>query len=358
MSRGTRAIIDLAALKHNHQVIRQQTPNSKIWSVVKANGYGHGATRIAQALAGDTDGFAVATLDEALELRKTGIERPILLLEGAATAEQTGIACKQDIEQVIHSIEQLQWLSESAMAAKVWLKIDTGMHRLGIQLDQLAQVTADLRCQPQLTLVGIMTHLASADETDQQQTEAQLAIFAKAQALLPDVAHCIANSAATVNRPSSHCDWVRPGIVLYGASPFADRTATQLGLQPVMTLLAPVIAVRTIEAGEQVGYGGTWTATRRTKVATLAIGYADGYPRHAPNGTPVWLNGQQVTLIGRVSMDMITVDVTDLSHVALGDEAVLWGKEVSVDIVASACQTIGYELLTRRSLRVPLQFRQ
>ncbi|WP_119393330.1 alanine racemase [Salinibius halmophilus] len=357
MSRGTRAIIDLAALRFNHQKVRQLAPNSKIWSVVKANGYGHGATRIAQALAASTDGFAVATLDEACELRQAGIDKPILLLEGTASAGQTGVACEENIELVIHNPEQLQWLVEQKKPARVWLKIDTGMHRLGISVAQVAEFAKQVSNQLHLTLVGIMTHLASADEPDNPQTDEQLAQFAQAQALLPNVQHCISNSAATVSLVDTHANWIRPGIILYGASPFADKTAKQLGFKPVMSLLAPVIAVRNIDVGEKVGYGGNWTAKRPTSVATLAIGYADGYPRHAPNGTPVWLNGQQVELIGRVSMDMITVDVTDLAHVELGDEAVLWGEQVSVDTVASACNTIGYELLTRRSLRVPLQFR-
>lgn len=358
MSRGTRAIIDLAALRFNHKKIRQLAPHSNIWSVVKANGYGHGATRIAQALAGTTDGFAVATLDEACELRLAGIEKPILLLEGTATAGQTGIACEENIELVIHNAEQLQWLVEQSKPARVWLKIDTGMHRLGIAPALVADFAEQVQASGHLTLVGIMTHLASADEPDNGQTKDQLAVFASIQALLPEVQHCISNSAATVSLPSTHANWIRPGIILYGASPFADKTADQLGFKPVMSLMAPVIAVRDINIGDKVGYGGNWTAKRATKVATLAIGYADGYPRHAPSGTPVWLNGQQVSLIGRVSMDMITVDVTDLPHVELGDDAVLWGAEVSVDVVAKACQTIGYELLTRRSLRVPLQFRE
>ena len=355
MSRGTLATISTSALQHNFQQVKTQAPNAKIWSVVKANAYGHDALAVAKIL-NASDGFAVSTLDEGLALREAGIDQPILLLEGVTQASHLATVAKHGMHCVLHCPEQLVHLAQVRLAdpLRVWLKIDTGMHRLGFAAATMAAVVAQLADHPDVQLVGLMTHLASADDERQDAaTRRQIALFQ--ESALPAPAHSIANSAAILRHQSSHADWVRPGIMLYGASPVAALTAAHFKLRPVMSFMTPVIALRTIEPGEQVGYGLRWQAQRPTRIATLAAGYGDGYPRHAPDGTPVWLNGQQVPLVGRVSMDMLTVDASDLPALKVGDMAELWGQNLSVDQVASHIGTIGYELLTRLSPRVPVK---
>ncbi len=358
MSRCTRAIIRTSALKHNLDQVRQYAPGSRVWSVVKAGGYGHGATIVAQALI-ETDGFAVATLDEALALRQQGINHPILLLEGVTDSEHWLVAVTESLQCVVHCDEQIEQLKQVSLDSplSVWIKIDTGMHRLGFAPERVGSIVSELQTLTNISVAGSLTHLASADEAPKDAvTQQQIKTFYDVAPA--DSLHSIANSAGIIRHMNSHADWIRPGIMLYGASPVAVQRAKDFGLRPVMTLEAPVIAIRVIAEGECVGYGHCWQAKQPSRIATLAIGYGDGYPRHAPDGTPVWLNGQCVPLVGRVSMDMLTVDVSGLDSVAVGDMAELWGENLSVDKVAEHIGTIGYELLTRVSTRVHFQISQ
>jgi len=339
-------------------------------AVVKADAYGHGAARVAASL-DDADGYAVARLGEALALRAAGIDKPILLLEGVFSAEELAQALAARIDLAVHDPSQVELLEQAAVpsgdaaqsGAVIWLQVDTGMNRLGFRPEQALAVRARLlaaRGAPRE--LRLMTHLARADETDTAPTATQTARFDSlvaewtATAGAPPVTS-IGNSAGTLRgsaaQGATQGDWIRPGIALYGASPLADRSAAELGLSPVMTLETAVIALRDVPPGEGVGYGATWRATRPSRIAILAAGYADGVPRHLPSGAPVLIGGQRAPLAGRVSMDMIAVDVTDLPSVAVGERAVLWGEGLPVDEVAARAGTIAYELFCRVAPRVP-----
>lgn len=353
--RRTRAVIDTQALLHNCQQIHAFAPQSKILATVKADAYGHGAVTVAKALQGCAEQLGVAFIDEALELREAGIAQPIVLLDGCYTAEELALCAEHGFIPVIHSRYQLEELCHQSLKQPltVWLKIDTGMHRLGLEPSQFAAAYDQLSSNKNVANIVVMTHFASADNLQSDYTEQQLKIFD--QALAGRNVQCsVGNSAGLVNWPAARRDWLRSGILLYGVAP-NPQVPLPFELTPAMTLLSPVVALRTIAEGASVGYGGRWQAKRPTRIATLALGYGDGYPRHAKDGTPVWLNGQRVALVGRVSMDMITVDVTDLAEVKVGDEAELWGKNLSVNEVADDCDSISYELLTRVSPRVPRQ---
>ncbi|TCS40164.1 alanine racemase [Reinekea marinisedimentorum] len=352
MTRGTKALISASALKNNFQRAKQLAPNSRVWAVIKADAYGHGSVAVANVLH-DADGYAVATLGEARTLRAAGIKLPILLLAGVTQAAHLSEAADSQLECVLHCREQLAFLErlDSRETLKVWLKLDTGMHRLGFSPEDLQEAVSHLEQCANVDVVGIMTHMCCADDLSQPQiTERQLKVIRGSQH--EDKQISIANSASVIKWPQTHADWVRPGIMLYGATPFADISAREIGLAAAMTLVAPVIAIKQLAKGESVGYGMRWTAGRDSVIATLAIGYADGYPRHAPDGTPVWLNGKVVPLSGRVCMDMMMIDVTDLPDVKVGDLAELWGANLPVDEVGRYVDTIGYELVTRVSPRV------
>lgn len=353
MNRGTVARINKAALQHNLNIIRRQTQGRNIWAVIKADAYGHGAIACAQTLADSVDGFAVATFGEALELRDAGIEPPILMLEGATSAAECQQAAALHITQMFHHPSQLTWLDglPQDIRIPVWLKVDTGMHRLGFDPDYLKQHLADIEQHPRVAAVGFASHFACSDAVNHLFNQQQLKAFSFFTTTGWPCS--MANSAAIWNFPESHFDWIRPGIALYGASPIAGTSAKELGLRPVMHLSAPIISERWIAAGESVGYGDSWIATAPTRIATVAIGYADGYPRQAPVGTPTWVCGQLAPLIGRVSMDMITLDVTHIVNAGINTTVELWGDNLPVDQVAQHLGTIGYELLSRVSARVP-----
>lgn len=351
MSRGTLAVINMDAYQHNLKVIQQKAPHSQVWAVIKADAYGHGALNAAKAL-DNASGFAVATVGEALKLRRSGIVKPILLLEGCISSSQLFQSVENNLTPVIHNRDQLSWLDNLSKfnPIDIWLKVDTGMHRVGFDPFEILQLIPDIKNHPLVKTVNIMSHFACADEINHPLNQLQLDRFSQFTRL--NLACSFANSAAIWQFPESHHQWTRPGISLYGASPFADQSAESLGLKPVMTLKSRVIAERTISEGETVGYGARWSARKSSKIATIAIGYGDGYPRHAPDGTPVWINGQEVPLAGKVSMDMLTIDVSDVSGSVLDQEVELWGENLPVDRVASHIGTIGYELLTRVSPRV------
>jgi alanine racemase len=348
-----RAIVDTAALRHNLDRVRATAPATRVMAVIKANAYGHGMVPAAKALA-QTDGFAVARLDEGLALRAAGLTNRVLLLEGVFSTAQLSVAAQQRFDLMVHSFEQLEMLEGRAGSDVIsaWIKVDTGMNRLGFRLEQFAEAYGRLRrianVAPDPTLV---THLANADDRRDSKTAQQMQSFASATAGLAG-ARSIANSAALLAWPDSRADWVRPGLVLYGVSPFPSGAGADLGLRPAMTLQTEVIAVKDVRAGETVGYGGAWLASRDTRMAVVAAGYGDGYPRSVESGTPVLVNGHRAPLIGRVSMDMITVDVTDLPGVAAGDPVVLWGEGVPVEEIARCAGTIPYELICGVSQRV------
>ena len=351
-----RAVIDTAALRHNLKRVRGIAPGSKVLAVLKANAYGHGMLAAASALAG-ADGFAVARLSEATTLRAAGHAHRIVLLEGVQSAEQLREAADNDLELVVHQPEQIALLEDwkAPHSFRIWLKIDTGMGRLGFRPSALGVALERLAaCRAIQRPFALMTHLAEAELKDNERTRAQLDCFERATAGLPGE-RSIANSAGLVGWPVARADWVRPGLMLYGISPFADAAGTDLGLRPVMTLESRVIAVRELAAGDRVGYGGNWTAGRATRMAVVAAGYGDGYPRNTANGTPVLVNARQAPIAGRVSMDMLTVDVTELPQVANGDPVVLWGDGLPVETVAAAAGSIPYELVCRVGPRVHVE---
>lgn len=362
MSRPTKIVINLAALKKNCNLAQSLSTQGKVVAVVKADAYGHGATDIAQALAKDVAMFAVSSLEEALVLRESGIKQPVLLLEGCFSDDEYLLAAKQNFEIVIHNDIQLNHLIGHSFkpALTVWLKVDSGMHRLGISPDNAMQFYQQLKAADSVDKIILTTHLASADCLDMGYTEMQLARFLiSIQPIIDtgdDVQLSIANSAGLMAWPDSRGDWNRPGIMLYGLSPFADPHPIADNLNAVMTFQSEVIAVRTISKGEAVGYGSTWVAEQDAVIATVAAGYGDGYPRTAKSGTPVLVNGQRATLAGRVSMDMISVDVTLLDNIKVGDKVELWGANLSANEVASWADSIGYELVTRMPKRTRREF--
>ena len=349
MHRRTKVTIDLGAIRANLALACETVPGAQAVAVIKANAYGHGMLAVAAALEGSAAAFAVATIDEALVLRAAGVDKEVLVLEGVASVDALREAEAAGLTLMINSQEQVELALASAVRA--WIKVDTGMHRLGILPGDLVPVLERLRGAP-VSVDVVCTHLACADDLDNEATLRQIDDF-NACTDGCGLPRSIANSAGILGWPGSHAEWIRPGNMLYGSSPFLSDVEAASDLQPAMTFEAEVIAVRDVPAGDSVGYGGRWTATRPSRIATLAAGYADGYPRHAPNGTPTFVNGHVAPLAGTVSMDMITIDVTDHPGVAVGDAVELWGRHVSVNDVAMRASTISYDLLTAVSPRVP-----
>lgn len=353
MSRATSALINLSALRHNLQRARALAPRSRIMAMVKANAYGHGIAAVARALAG-ADAFGVASLDEALAIRHAGLAHPIVLLEGVFDAAELGAAVHNGCELVVHDWNQLERVEAAPpdAALRVWLKVDSGMHRLGFAPAEVRAAWQRLNAAHAVRgPVRLMTHLARADEPANPHTRTQLEVFAATIAGI-QAERSIANSAGILAWPESHADWVRPGILLYGASPFEGHIGADEDLVPAMTVRTKLITVKTVPRGGSVGYGGNWTAERDTRIGIAAIGYGDGYPRHASNGTPVLVNGKRCRLVGRVAMDMIAVNLNGLPDTAVGDPVVLWGPELPVEEIARAASTIAYELLCGVTQRV------
>lgn len=353
MSRATRAVINLNALRHNLKRARALAPRARVMAMVKANAYGHGIAAVAGALA-DADAFGVASLEEALAIRRAGLAHPIVLLEGLFDASEISAAARNGCELVVHDAHQLALLESAPAEAalRVWLKVDSGMHRLGFAPADLRNVWQRVNAARAVRHpLRLMTHLACADEPGSAATRKQLEVFAEATAGL-QAERSIANSAGLLAWPESHADWVRPGLLLYGASPFAGRCGTDEGLIPAMTVKTELIAVKNVARGAAVGYGYTWAAPADTRIGIAAIGYGDGYPRHVPNGTPVLVNGERRALAGRVAMDMIAIDLGCNSRAKVGDPVVLWGPELPVEEIARAAGTIAYELLCGVTQRV------
>ncbi|RKG34031.1 alanine racemase [Acinetobacter tianfuensis] len=344
--------IDQSALQYNLNRVKQLAPTAKIVSMVKANAYGHGVKDCLAALK-ETDAFGVACLEEALEIRELGYQQPITLIEGIFSADEMTAAVENNIEVIVHHQPQLEWLRAHkdayiAKELKVWVKLNSGMNRLGFKVPEIIDVINTLKAEG-FTCVLAM-HFANADAGNHPLNEQQRDQFLQVkQACAPILASCC-NSAAIFKWPELNFDFVRPGIMLYGATPFADKSVHELNLKPVMTFTAEIIALNTIQAGESVGYGSTFVAEQNMELAIVSIGYGDGYPRAFPKQNYVSIAGKRTRVIGRVAMDMIAIDVTGL-NAPLGTIVELWGKDCLVDDVAEANGTIGYELLCRMSAR-------
>jgi len=355
---GPRATVDSSALRHNLGVVRKHAPRAKVLAVIKANAYGHGIVPTARAL-NDADAFGVARLAEGLVLREHGLQQRIVLLEGVFSSEELDTAAARNLDIVIHSFEQLSLLRawHGAQPLRVWLKVDTGMNRLGFRLEDFSHAWQALRdCKAVAPQPLLMTHLACADERDSQHTDAQVARF---RALAEDckVERSVANSAGLLAWPQSHMEWVRPGLMLYGVSPFPQSDGGAFDLRAAMTLSTRLIAVRVVKAGEHVGYGGTWIAHTDSRIGIAAIGYGDGYPRQIGNGSPVRVGNIECNIAGRVSMDMIAIDLTAAPTAQVGDAVTLWGNGLPVERMAECAGTIPYELICGISQRVAVEYR-
>jgi alanine racemase len=346
VTRPARVVVDLEAARANLDRVRQAAPGRRVMAIIKADAYGHGLVPMAQALT-SAEAFGVACLEEAVVLHDAGIRHPIVLLEGPFSSQELHDIRRLDLDTVIHDQEQVRMLDAlpDGRPLRLWIKLDTGMHRLGFPAEGFRALLRHLALHRAVARpLRIMSHLASAHEPDHASVAVQLGVFnAVTQGIAGE--RSMANSAALLAWPETQLDWVRPGLMLYGVSPFAGRTAGDLGLQPVMSLVSGLIAVRRVAAGESVGYGGSWRCPEDMPVGVVAIGYGDGYPRHAASGTPVLVAGRRAALIGKASMDMLTVDLRPCPEARVGDPVVLWGPGLPVEEVARCADTIPYELL-------------
>lgn len=356
--RPTSATVRLADIAANCELTRRLAPGSRCVAVIKANAYGHGMVKVAQYLEDQVPVFGVALVEEAMQLRDSGIKRPILVMQGPNHASELDEAVAGGFWLLLHRQQQVDWVQSAKLAGplRVWLKIDTGMHRLGFAVDAIDRVCAGLRSSPNVSHAPVLcTHLACAEDRKDPMTDDQVRLIRDCAGKY-GLATSIANSAGILFWPDSHAQWNRPGYMLYGLCPTGSTEVRPHGLRPAMTMRSEIIAIRNIAAGEGVGYGHDWVARRPSKIGAIAIGYGDGYPRHAPNGTPVLVNGQRVALTGRVSMDAISVDLTDLEKVEVGDPVELWGQNLSINELAAMAGTIGYEVLAGLTGRVPVLY--
>lgn len=348
--------VDAAALRNNLAIVRRFAPAARVIAAVKANAYGHGLVHAARALAG-ADAFGVARVEEGIVLRAARIAHPIVVLEGVFAAGELEVAGGNDLQLVVHSFEQIAMLEQYPGTHRfaAWLKVDTGMNRLGFRPEELAAAHARLKSCASAGALRLLTHLACAENIGGVETTRQLDRFRALSDSLGGplrLERSIANSAGIIAWPESHAEWVRPGLMLYGASPFAERSAADLGLLPAMTFATQLIAVRNVAAGDAIGYNGMWRAQRPSRIGVAAVGYGDGYPRCMREGAPALVKGRAAPVVGRVSMDMTMLDVTDLPDAAVGDEVTLWGPELAAERVAPFADTIAYELFCRIAERV------
>ncbi|MCX7091253.1 MAG: alanine racemase [Legionellales bacterium] len=359
MSRPTFLYIDADALRHNVARIKQYAPTQSILAMVKADAYGCGMQMVLPILEPLVDAFGVACLEEARVLRQICLQKECVLMQGLFAADDMPALVEMRLSTVIHNPQQLTWLTTipAAEPIKIWVKIDTGMHRLGFHPRELAHVLAVLRACPWIDQqIGLMTHLGCADTPELGACQQQLhawELIAQQHAEMPQ---SVANSAAIVALPQTHADRVRPGLLLYGASPFADCLGTDLGLQPVMHFISTVTTIHEFLPGDAIGYGATWACERPSVIGVIPVGYGDGYPRHIKANTQVWVNGQAVPIVGRISMDMMAIDLTDCPIVKIGDRVELWGKHIPIEVVAHQANTIAYELMTQVTQRVGKQY--
>jgi alanine racemase len=358
MSRPTFVTIDLEAIQHNLQRVRAMAPRSKVMAMVKANAYGHGAIRVAKALS-DADALGVASIDEAIELREAGITQPIVLMEGLFQSAELAEAARYQFTLVVHHWPQVVMLEQANIKHEfpIWLKINSGMNRLGLLPTDAED--AYRRIMPLTTVkkpIGLMTHFAEADSLDHRATIDQMHVFNLATRHLSGP-RSLANSAGILGWPDTHADWVRPGLMLYGAAPFTHQTGHDFDLRPAMTLQSQLIAINPVAMGSKVGYGGTWVAPHDMLLGVVAVGYGDGYPQFAKNGTPVLVSGVECPLVGRVSMDMMVVDLRKQPNAKIGDSVVLWGPGLPIERVARQSHTSAYEMFTRMTKRPKVQVR-
>jgi len=353
MGRAATATMNFDAIRHNYRLAKKASGNKKAVAIIKANAYGHNAVMAAKALRQDADAFGVACIEEALELREAGIQHPILLLEGFFTEDELPVIAEQDLWTAVHSLDQIKMIARTQLSRpiSVWLKMDSGMHRLGVSPDLYEEAYGQLTQLPQVENIVLMTHFACADELDRHETKVQVGLFDYVTRNITAPAS-LANSAGTLGHPDAHRDWQRPGIMLYGATPFEHAHEWGDQLRAVMTLSSEVIAVHHLNKGDAIGYGGSFVCDKNMKVGTVAMGYADGYPRHAKTGTPVLVNGQRTRILGRVSMDMLCVDLTEIVDGQVGSHVELWGENLLASEVAPWCDTIPYTLFTGITKRV------
>ncbi len=356
MTPAVEAHINLTALAHNLERVRQAASESKIMAVIKANAYGHGMIQVANALTA-ADAFSVARLQEAVQLRQAGINKDIIVLEGFNNTAELKEFSRYDLQATVHQLAQIDLLQRTPLekSIQVWLKIDSGMHRMGVAPEAVGACWKVLQKIESVLAVRLMTHLASADDRGSEQTNQQLDVFKRVTAGI-EAETSIANSAGILDWPQSHGDWVRPGIMLYGVSPFLDSGGKDEGLQPVMTLTSRLIAVRYFKQGDKIGYGASWTCPENMPIGIVSCGYGDGYPRHAVPGTLVMVNGMPTPLLGRVSMDTICVDLRQQPDAEVGDTVLLWGESMPVEKVAQSATTIPYEILCCVTQRVQFQY--
>jgi len=358
MGRPAKIIIDLEALRHNVNQVKCRAPTQSLLAMVKSNAYGHGLQQIGKALE-NASALGVACIEEGLMLRKAGIKTPIVLMEGLFAPEELKVAAENHFTLIVHHAFQLKMLERSIALPPfpVWLKIDTGMHRLGFAMTEIPAVYQKLIESPLVQKpIGLMTHFAESDLLDRDTTQQQIRDFHATCKHFPGP-RSLANSAAIIAWPESRGDWVRPGIMLYGASPFKGQIGESIHLRPVMSLCSELIAIHDIQKGDRVGYGGTYTAPEKMRIGVVAMGYGDGYPQFTPNGTPVLINGRSCPLAGRVSMDMLTVDLRSEPEAKIGDSVLLWGPGLPVEKIAENNHTSAYELLTRITERVPKHYK-
>lgn len=352
------AAIDAGALRHNLAAVRRFAPASRALAVIKANAYGHGIVEVARALA-SADGFGVARIGEGLALRAAGIVQPIVLLEGVFSSDELQQAAAAGFDLVVHSLDQVEQLEQCALAHRfdVWLKLNTGMNRLGVTPEEFDGARRRLQGCRVVRTIRLMTHLFGAEEAGGDGTRQQIGDFL-ALTSGTNLERSVANSAGLIAWPEARTDWVRPGLMLYGISPLPGQHAAQLGLRPAMTLTTQLIAVRRVQQGEGVGYNAIWRAPRNSVIGIAAIGYGDGYARNVRSGAPVLVNGRPAKVAGRVSMDMTAVDVSDVPDAKIGDPVVLWGEGVPAEDVAPYADTIAYELVCGIAQRVSRIWRE
>lgn len=353
MSRPTTLVIEPSALLHNLAKIRRYAPNQQIIAMVKANAYGCGITVVAPILDGQVDALGVSCLEEALTIRTLGVKTPCLLMQGVFSQNEIEVVALNQMSCVIHQAQQLQWIINTPLAhpLKVWVKVNTGMHRLGFKPCEVQDVlNALLNCSWIHKDIGLMTHMACADQPERVENKSQIDLFNRIDCSGFSV-KSMANSAAIISFPEAHADVLRPGIMLYGVSPFANQSATDLGLIPVMRFTSAIGAIHHNPPNAYVGYGGAWCSPNPSVIGVVSVGYGDGYPRHIAPGTPVWIAGKEVPIVGRVSMDMITIDLTGHSSVEIGAPVELWGVHLPIERIAKAAGTIGYELLCQMTDR-------
>lgn len=348
MTRPARVVVDVSAVKANFEVVQRCAPGARVIAIVKADGYGHGVERIASALADYTDAFGVASLEEAIKLRRANIRQPIVLLEGPFAVTELNDISTYELDTVVHTLQQATWLSKSKHLIPAWVKIDSGMHRLGFAPSEVESVVRLLKRRGRT--IRYMTHLASANHHNDESVDQQVRAF-YAVSETQDAECSISNSGAVIGWPNLRAEWVRPGLMLYGVSPFEGSKGTDHGLTPAMTVESELIAVREVEAGGSVGYGRGYVCPERMSVGVVAFGYGDGYPRNAGTGTPICVAGIRTQVIGQASMDMLTVDLRPIKNASIGAPVVLWGPDLPVEEIAEYANTIPYELLCRVKMR-------